>query len=240
MASTPARRGRRGALQVYDRLRDDILWLRLEPGSALDEVALAERFEVSRTPVREALVMLAGEGLVQFLPNRTTIVAPMLLNNTGDYVDVLLVLSRSVARAAALSRRADADTLEGYVDQYRRAIVDGDMPEAAIKAANTFQRHLAELTGNIFLIQYFDQILDAGVRSRVLHYFPNASREELLSTVDQFEALAAAVLTGDADASDEATSRIIAFDVAVITRSLQPSFGATMDVAIAAGAQNLG
>ncbi|MCC0040259.1 MAG: GntR family transcriptional regulator, partial [Brucellaceae bacterium] len=72
---------RRGALQVYDALREDILWVRIKPGSALDEVRLAERFKVSRTPIREALLLLSGESFVQFLPNRTTVVAPLLLNN---------------------------------------------------------------------------------------------------------------------------------------------------------------
>jgi DNA-binding GntR family transcriptional regulator len=223
----PGRRGRRGALQVYDKMRDDILWLRLEPGSAIDEVALAARFEVSRTPVREALLMLAGDGLVQFLPNRTTIVAPLLLNNTGDYLDVALVLSRSVARSAALSGKADRKYLNALVERYERAIGSA---EALIRASNAFQRHLASLSGNIFLIKYFDQILDAGVRARVLHFFPNASQEELLATVDLVKRLADAVVAGDVEASDRAMTETISNDAAIIARSLYPKFGTDIDL----------
>ena len=51
-------KAQRGAIQVYETLRDDILWLRIAPGSAIDEVALAARFDISRTPVREALNQL--------------------------------------------------------------------------------------------------------------------------------------------------------------------------------------
>ena len=64
-SESSASKSKRGALQVHESLREDILWLRIEPGSALDEVALAERFEVSRTPIREALLLLSGEGLGQ-------------------------------------------------------------------------------------------------------------------------------------------------------------------------------
>ena len=62
---------------VYDLLRDEILGLHLPPGSPIDEARLAERFGMSRTPIREALVRLAGEGLIETLPNRSTIVSPL-------------------------------------------------------------------------------------------------------------------------------------------------------------------
>ena len=53
-----------GVKHVYDTLRDEIIDLELEPGSPVDEIHLAERFGMSRTPIREALVRLAGDGLV--------------------------------------------------------------------------------------------------------------------------------------------------------------------------------
>lgn len=62
---------------VYDTLRSEILALALQPGQLLDETTLAERFDMSRSPVREALIRLAGEELVVTLSNRSTIVAPI-------------------------------------------------------------------------------------------------------------------------------------------------------------------
>ncbi|MDE2913350.1 MAG: GntR family transcriptional regulator [Paracoccaceae bacterium] len=225
----PAQRGRRGALQVYELLREDILWLRIAPGSALDELALAERFEVSRTPIREALLLLAGEGFVHFLPNRTTIVAPMTMSNAGEYHDTLLILSRAVARSAAMSGRAESAALHGFIDRYRTAINAGDH-EAALKADHAFQRQLASLSQNIFQERLFDQILDAGVRMHVLHYFVTATREELDEAADRMQALAEAVLDGDPDRSDRNMSRMIAADISIIARSLDPRFGHEMEI----------
>ncbi|MFN4172160.1 MAG: GntR family transcriptional regulator, partial [Pseudorhodobacter sp.] len=69
--SLPERKRGSGVKVVYEMLRDEILDLKLPPGSPIDEVQLAERFGMSRTPIREALVRLAGEGLVETLPNRS-------------------------------------------------------------------------------------------------------------------------------------------------------------------------
>ena len=216
-------------MQVHESLRDDILWLRIEPGSALDEVALAERFEVSRTPIREALLLLSGEGLVRFLPNRTTIVAPMLMDNAGDYHDTLLILSRSAARTAALSGRADSDLLFSHIDRYRVAVDAGDT-ESILKAEHAFLRHLAELSGNIFQERFVDQILDAGVRMYVLHYFRNATTDELHQSVDRMAELSRAILDGDPERSDRRVSEMIQAGIAIIMRSLAPRVGHDMDV----------
>ena len=220
---------RRGALQVYDALREDILWVRIKPGSALDEVRLAERFKVSRTPIREALLLLSGESFVQFLPNRTTVVAPLLLNNLGDYLDTFLILSRGAVRSAALCGKADSRTLDGYLDRYREAIGDG-RHEDALRAENGFRRYLAGLSGNIFQIRYFDQVLDAGIRTKVLYYFPNATADELAASADMLKKLGDAVSAGDADASDRHVTEAIHAEFEIVTRVVKPRFAETLDM----------
>ncbi|MDD9993317.1 MAG: GntR family transcriptional regulator [Rhodospirillales bacterium] len=212
---------------MYDVLREEILWVRIAPGSALDERALAARFEVSRTPIREALLLLAGERLVEFLPNRTSIVAHFSLDNTGDYLDTALIISRAMARAAALSGRAEAAVLNEHVERFVQA-VEADDWETSLRSELEALRHLAGLSGNIFLIKYFDQVIDAGMRMRVLHYYPNASAEERRASADRLEALVEAVLAGDAAAGDRAIERMILADSAIIVRSLEPGFGAEM------------
>src|SRR5262245_59247774 len=64
-----------GTQRVYRDVRDDIIALRLSPGADLDEASLEQRFGVSRTPVCEALIRLASEGLITLLPNRGARVA---------------------------------------------------------------------------------------------------------------------------------------------------------------------
>ena len=61
-----------GARRVYEALRHKIIALEVAPGAALEEEQLCRYYKVSRTPVREALIRLASEDLVELEPNRST------------------------------------------------------------------------------------------------------------------------------------------------------------------------
>jgi DNA-binding GntR family transcriptional regulator len=221
----------RGALLVHEQLRSDILWMRLEPGSALDEVALALRFGVSRTPIREALLLLSGESLVLFLPNRTTIVAPLSLNNAREYFDTLLVLGRSVMRAAALSKHHDPSIFRALCASYDAAIQAGE-PEDILKIQLDIYHALASVTGNMFLEKYFCEALDAGVRTKLLHYYTNASTNELKQTAQSMNTLVGYILDEDAANSDVSMRDIILLEAKIVVRSIYPAFGHQMDIDI--------
>ena len=90
-----------GALTIYETLRDEILSLEMEPGQLVDESSLASRFGVSRSPVREALVRLVSEALLQTLPNKGTIVTPLRIQEFPQYVDALDLIQRATTRLAA-------------------------------------------------------------------------------------------------------------------------------------------
>ena len=109
-AATVTRSGGRGfgVQTVYDALKRDILEMALPPGEALDETRLSRRFAMSRTPVREALVRLAAEGLVTTLPNRNTVVATIDFSTVPVYFDALTLMYRVTTRLAAL-RRSETD-----------------------------------------------------------------------------------------------------------------------------------
>ncbi len=94
-----------GTQSVYTILRREILAMTLSPGSALDEVRLSERFGMSRTPIREALLRLSADGLVTTLPNRNTIVATIDLASLPPYFDALTLMYRVTTRGAAMRGR---------------------------------------------------------------------------------------------------------------------------------------
>ena len=104
--STDRKRGS-GVKLVYDVLRDEIISLSLPPGSPIDEIQLAERFAMSRTPIREALVRLAGDGLVTTLPNRSTVVSNIDFLNLPAFFDAITLMYRVTTRQAAQNRTAE-------------------------------------------------------------------------------------------------------------------------------------
>ena len=101
--AVPERKRGSGVKFVYDLLRDEILDLVLAPGSPIDEVQLAERFSMSRTPIREALVRLSAEGLVTTLPNRSTIVSSIDFVKLPIYFEALTLMYRVTTRRATAS-----------------------------------------------------------------------------------------------------------------------------------------
>jgi DNA-binding GntR family transcriptional regulator len=96
---------------AYEQLRALILAGDLTPGSRLAQAELAERLGVSRTPVREALRRLAGEGLVEFHANRGFWTADLGLDAVLRRLEVRLLLEPGIAALAA-ERRRDEDLVE--------------------------------------------------------------------------------------------------------------------------------
>jgi DNA-binding GntR family transcriptional regulator len=74
---------------VVDALRELILGGEIEPRSRINEVALCERFGISRTPLREAIKLLAAEGLLELLPNRGARVVALSETEIGEILQVI-------------------------------------------------------------------------------------------------------------------------------------------------------
>jgi DNA-binding GntR family transcriptional regulator len=86
--------------RIARHLREDLTEGALEPGSRIDEKALCQRFAVSRTPLREALKVLAAEGLIELLPNRGARVAKLDEQDVRDMFDVMAALEALSGRLA--------------------------------------------------------------------------------------------------------------------------------------------
>lgn len=155
---------------VYDELRADILSLDLAPGALLDENTLAERFGVSRSPVREALIRLAGEELVAPLPNRSTIVAPLAIESFPAYVEALDVAQRMNARLAAeLRTEEDLKVLRLRQTEFEKAVRAKE--HLAMSAANAaFHLAIAKAGRNPYLTHFYGRLLDQGRRILHLHF----------------------------------------------------------------------
>ncbi|QQA41961.1 GntR family transcriptional regulator [Pelagovum pacificum] len=85
---------------VYQKLRSDILSCRLEPGQEIIEAELAEQFQVSKTPVREALATLRQERLVRTFPRRGYQIAPITFGDMNELFDLRTILEAGAAELA--------------------------------------------------------------------------------------------------------------------------------------------
>ncbi len=223
--TAPGRRRGRGSTAVYEDLREDILSLRIGQGTAIDEVALAERFGMSRTPIREALLMLAGEDLVTFLPGRSAIVAPHTMSNAHEYMDTLMLLSRATARLAAEARRpARIEDIRVQQKLYEDATGSSDVLKIA-QADLAFHRAISFASGNEFLGKFYRLSLDYGRRMHLLHYYPIFSPEDAALCVAAHAELADAIERGDEDGAERIAGEHVLAELRVVQRSLEPKVG---------------
>ena len=86
---------------VYHSLRDEILHLALPPGSAISEIEIANKYNVSRTPVRDAFKALENEGLLEVRPHIGTYVSFIDLNKVSDIIFIREVTEQAVLKILA-------------------------------------------------------------------------------------------------------------------------------------------
>ena len=177
-------------------LRDDIVSGALEPGAPLRELALAERFGVSRTPVREALTRLEGFGLVERDGRTLRVTAPDPERMLNTY-NVRIALEGEAAAEAAENRQlSDLVALEELIAR-DRALAD---PDDATRIRTNLEFHAAlwRAARNPVLVELLE---------RLQLHLTNAPHSTLsvggrwAESLDEHEAIVSAIDARDADAA---------------------------------------
>ncbi|MDX2101231.1 MAG: GntR family transcriptional regulator [Alphaproteobacteria bacterium] len=143
-------RTRHAAPQVFERLRDMIVALVLAPGAVLSRPDLARQFGVSQTPVREALIRLAEEGLVDIFPQHATKVSRINLTaaRQAHFLrrSLELEIVRTLAEQGAAGATSVVQDLQALVDQQHLALEASDL--ARFSALDQrFHRRMYEAAG---------------------------------------------------------------------------------------------
>lgn len=134
--------------KIYGLLRTEILTCELEPGRDLSEAELAARFNVSKTPVREALATLRSDGFVRTFPRRGYQVIPITFGDMTELFDLRTILEAGAAElACARLGRGEVDHLNKLADVvYDRA--EQKSLKRFIQANQDFHAAIAKASGN--------------------------------------------------------------------------------------------
>lgn len=136
---------------LRDALEEEVATGKLLPGAHLDEVELAKRFRVSRTPIREVLRLLAGEGLVEIRPRRGAVVARVTPARLVEMFEVMAELEAMCARLAA--RRMTESELRALDDAHEecRVAAVGRDSDGYFYANERFHQSIYRAAHNGFL-----------------------------------------------------------------------------------------
>lgn len=147
---------------AYQRLRAAILLGRLAPGVALMEGELMEALHVGRTPLREAVRLLAHDGLVEVLPRRGTYVTPVDLQDHVHLIGARRGLEAVIAeRAIACATTAQIDAFVAFADAAENA---GESEEVDLALDTDFHRQILEMTHNRYLEPAYWRLVSESMR----------------------------------------------------------------------------
>jgi len=151
MSSLPSLAPRALYQEVAERLRQQIFARALEPGSWIDELKLCNEFGISRTPLREALKVLAAEGLVTMKVRRGAYVTEMSERDVREAYQLLALLeSDAAAQVAAHAADKDLQELQQLHDELESQVGQRD---AFFAANERFHMRLLEIEGNRWRLQ---------------------------------------------------------------------------------------
>lgn len=185
--------------KLREQLEQDIIAGVLQPGEKLDEVLLSKRFEVSRTPVREALQRLSSSGLVEVKPRRGAFVSNISLTKMMEMFEVMSELEGICARLAA--RRITSDQREQIqiaLDACTQAELKGDS-DNFYHANVKFHHVIYDASHNQFLAQqakdlHFRLAPYRRLQLQVRHRIHQSQKEHVEVTKN--------ILDGNSDASE--------------------------------------
>ena len=137
--------------EVAELLRKKIYNSDLKPGEPIDELALAESFGISRTPLREALKVLHAEGLVTLAPRRGCFVNKLTEQDLDEMFPVMALLEgRCALEAVTKARPADLKRLEDLHARLEKHAANGDV-NRYFQCNCVFHEAVQELAGNVWL-----------------------------------------------------------------------------------------
>ncbi len=179
---------------ICNAVEDDILTGRLAPGAKLDEVSLSGRFGVSRTPVREALRVLAERGLIELIRNRGAFVTEISVPRLIEMFEVMAELEAMAGRLCA--RRMTVEKQAQLLSSHKacRTASKKTNPDDYYYRNEEFHEAIVAASNNTFLVEQA-----SALRRRLQPYRRMQLRvpRRIHDSLDEHQAIVDAIITGD-------------------------------------------
>lgn len=157
--------------QVYNIIKTDILNGEIKPGEKLQEKDISKNLNVSRSPVREALKELAGEGLVENIPNKGTFVKKLEVKEVMDLFDLRVILEQyAMKKAVEEASTEDLNELDEIFDRLEESHHQGDLNKY-IKIDTELHNMFFQLSGNLTMLNIVENITTLLQPFRVMSLF---------------------------------------------------------------------
>jgi DNA-binding GntR family transcriptional regulator len=189
----------RRADALRDALEQDIITGKFRPGDRLDEESLAARFEVSRTPVREALMQLASTGLVEQRARRGAFVASLSFKDVVERFEVMAALE---GMCGALAARRITEPIQRELEKAHKDCVreaSQENADAYYYANERFHHIIYQASQNEFLAGQAHQL---HVRLKPYRRLQLRARSRVANSLTEHQSIVDAIRAGDSDQAE--------------------------------------
>ena len=193
--------GDSGRDRAYQYVRGTVLSDPAVSGTFINEQVVATEVGVSRTPVREALLMLAAEDLVQLVPHRGAFVAPLPGREIAELMQARGVIECWAATTSLTAGLAPIEAMSAVLEQQRAIVERGDAKEF-IELDSQFHALLVEAGGNSVLGRLYDNLRAKHVLLGVVALQRSATRRQ--DVLAEHQAIVDALAAGDPAAAEKA------------------------------------
>ncbi|MDX6363086.1 GntR family transcriptional regulator [Streptomyces sp. NPDC058274] len=187
-----------GREKAYAYLKDTVLTDPAMQGEYLSEQEIADRIGVSRTPIREALLLLAAEDLVELVPKRGARVAPLSGREITELMELRGIVERYAAQQVIGAGGAPVPELAELLER-QRALSGPEQAKEFIDVDHLFHSTLVSAVGNALLNRHYDGLRSRQVRAGVVALYNRQGRQE--AVLDEHRAIVDALASGDAAAA---------------------------------------
>jgi len=166
-----------GRQKAYTYLKDTVLTDPAMQGEFLSEQMIADRVGISRTPIREALLLLAAEDLVSLVPKRGAYIAPLSGREIGELMEMRALLERYAAERSIVLGTAPVAEMDRILDEQTK-LRGNEKAKEFIEADHRFHATLIASAGNSLMTKQYDALRSRQVRAGVTALYRAVGRQE--------------------------------------------------------------
>ncbi len=196
----PAQSGREKA---YAFLKETVLTDPDMQGRFLTEQEIADRIGISRTPIREALLLLAAEDLVQLVPKRGAHIAPLSGREITELMELRGIVERHAAERTIEAGTVPVEKLTELLER-QRELMGPEQAKEFIAVDHLFHATMIAAVGNELLNRHYDGLRSRQIRAGVVALYTQTGRQE--EVLGEHRAILDAVAAGDPEAARAAIS----------------------------------
>lgn len=181
------------AQQIYNTLKEWIVDGTLMPGEFISDSEIAKYFSVSRTPVREAILLLSQQDFVQIMPSKGTKVTETSEEAAAYIYEAISCFSAEIARLAARKHTAEDIAQLQKLNQAFAAAVSSSNHSRTMETDSAFHEYLLKMADNPYIAQGWNQLLPHATRYELLYFKDGVGKEV---SIEEHDAIIKAIENG--------------------------------------------